>query len=164
MKWQFNLTRAPWWGGQYERIIGIVKQSIYKSIGKSLLSFKELDEVLREIEKCLNNWLLIYNKKDSDYAVLTLNALVFGEKNAFPTKEDPANIDEKVMRKIQKHIISYKEAVWKRWPQEYLKALRRRHDMRRKTTMHKSIKAGDLVLIKGDNKNHGKWNMSLPRE
>ena len=31
--------------------------------------------------------------------------------------------------------------------------------MRRKTTMHKSIKPGNFVLIKGDNKNHGKWNM-----
>ena len=31
--------------------------------------------------------------------------------------------------------------------------------MRRKTTMHKSIKRGNFVLIKGDNKNHGKWNM-----
>ena len=25
VKWQFNLSRAPWWGGQFERIIGIIK-------------------------------------------------------------------------------------------------------------------------------------------
>ena len=45
--------------------------------------------------------------------------------------------------------------------QEYLKALRERHDMRRKTTMHKSFKRGDIVLINGENKNRGKWNMGI---
>ena len=23
--WKFNLSRAPWWGGQFERLIGVVK-------------------------------------------------------------------------------------------------------------------------------------------
>jgi hypothetical protein len=27
IKWQFNLSKAPWWGGQYERLIGLVKQA-----------------------------------------------------------------------------------------------------------------------------------------
>ena len=31
--WQFNLSRAPWWGGQFERMVGLVKQALYKSIG-----------------------------------------------------------------------------------------------------------------------------------
>ena len=27
--WQFNLSRAPWWGGQFQRlaIVGLVKQA-----------------------------------------------------------------------------------------------------------------------------------------
>ena len=45
--------------------------------------------------------------------------------------------------------------------QEYLKALRERHDMKRKTTMHKSLKRGDIVLINGEKKNRGKWNMGI---
>ena len=28
--WQFNLSRAPWWGGQFERLIGLVKRALYK--------------------------------------------------------------------------------------------------------------------------------------
>lgn len=35
--------------------------------------------------------------------------------------------------------------------------------MRRKATMHKSIKPGE-VLIKGDNKNCGKWNMRIVKK
>ena len=65
------------------------------------------------------------------------------------------------MQKRQKYIISSKEATWERESQECLKALRGRHYMRRKTTMHKSIKASDVALIKWDNKTRGKWNMGV---
>ncbi|XP_068671352.1 uncharacterized protein [Montipora foliosa] len=27
IKWQFNLSRVPWWGGQFERMVGLVKRS-----------------------------------------------------------------------------------------------------------------------------------------
>lgn len=28
IKWQFNLSRAPWWGGQFERLVGLVKRAL----------------------------------------------------------------------------------------------------------------------------------------
>ena len=34
LQWRFNLSRAPWWGGQFERIVGLTKQSLNKTIGK----------------------------------------------------------------------------------------------------------------------------------
>ena len=37
----------------------------------------------------------------------------------------------------------------------------KRDDMRRKTTMCKSIKQGDVALIKGNKKNCLKWNMGI---
>ena len=57
----------------------------------------------------------MYNEEDPDCPVLTPNALVSGQENAFPTEEDPANIDEKAIRKRQKNTISCKEAVWTKW-------------------------------------------------
>ena len=38
IKWQFNMSRAPWWGGQFIRMIGIVKTVLYKTVGKALLT------------------------------------------------------------------------------------------------------------------------------
>ena len=26
--WKFNLSKAPWWGGQFERLIGPTKQTL----------------------------------------------------------------------------------------------------------------------------------------
>jgi hypothetical protein len=31
--WQFNLSRAPWWGGQFERLIGLMKSAFGTRIG-----------------------------------------------------------------------------------------------------------------------------------
>ena len=42
IQWQFNLSPAPLWGGQYERLIGVVKQALYKTIGNGFLSWSEL--------------------------------------------------------------------------------------------------------------------------
>ena len=42
-------------GGQFERMVGLVKQALYKTTGKANLSWKELEEVLLDIETTLNN-------------------------------------------------------------------------------------------------------------
>ena len=55
MKWKCNLARAPWWGGFFERLIGIMKRTLSKVIGRSLLTFQELEEVLLDVETSMNN-------------------------------------------------------------------------------------------------------------
>ena len=39
--WKFNPLRISWWVGKYERLIELIKQGLYKSIGKSLLTFSK---------------------------------------------------------------------------------------------------------------------------
>ena len=53
--WRFNLSRAPWWGGQFERLIGLFKRAFYKAIGNNTLSWEELSEVVLDVEVTLNN-------------------------------------------------------------------------------------------------------------
>ncbi|PFX16727.1 hypothetical protein AWC38_SpisGene18979 [Stylophora pistillata] len=43
-KWQFNLSSAPWWGGQLERMEGLAKGALYKLTGNGLPSWTELEE------------------------------------------------------------------------------------------------------------------------
>ena len=54
IKWQFNLTKAPWWGGQFERMIGLVKQAFNKSVGNGTLTWSELQDVLLDVEVAPN--------------------------------------------------------------------------------------------------------------
>ena len=64
IKWQFSLTKAPWWGGQFERMIGLVKQAFNKSVGNGTLTWSELQDVLLNVEVALNNRPLSYVEED----------------------------------------------------------------------------------------------------
>ena len=58
------MSRAPWWGGQFERMFGLVKNALYKTVGKSKLEWHELAEVLTDSEITLNNKPLSYVEED----------------------------------------------------------------------------------------------------
>ena len=60
ISWKFNLSRAPWWGGQFERLIAVVKSAMYKDIGGGVLSWTELSEVLLDVETQINRRPLSY--------------------------------------------------------------------------------------------------------
>ena len=160
IKWQFNLSRAPWWGGHYERIIGVLKQSMYKAIGKTTLTFNELEEVLLDLGQTLNNRPLTYVEDDIQYPTLTPNSLIFGIQNYIPTIENKHDITDKDLRKRAKYVQACKNASWSRWSNEYIKNLRERHNLKHHKRTN-PIKSGDLVLIKGDNRNRGKWNIGI---
>ena len=53
-----NLPRAPWWRGQFERLIGLTKQVLDKSLENTKLNWNELEEVLLDIEVNINNYPL----------------------------------------------------------------------------------------------------------
>ena len=62
--WKLNLSLASWWGGQYERLIGLFKRSFYKQIGGGKLTFEELVDVVLDVEVALNNRPLSYIEDD----------------------------------------------------------------------------------------------------
>ena len=162
IKWQFNLSKAPWWGGQYERLIGLVKQSFYKVVGRSSLTWKELQEVILDVEICLNNRPLAYVEDDHELPVLTPNAMITGQPTILAV-DDEESTEEEEMRKRAKHILKCKQAIWKRWTGEYLRALRERHDLTY-GQKERTPKVGDVVLIKDDARNRGKWSVGIVEE
>ncbi|XP_065678999.1 uncharacterized protein LOC100199492 [Hydra vulgaris] len=52
---KFILPASPWWGGFYERLVRSVKITMKKTIGKSLLSYEELETILCEIKSVINS-------------------------------------------------------------------------------------------------------------
>ena len=95
IEWKFNLSRAPWSGGQFECIISLVKNLLYKTVGKATLSWRELKEVLLDIENTLNNRPPTYVEDDVEYPTLTSNTLVTGQNLMLPDKNlETANKEE----------------------------------------------------------------------
>ena len=42
--WKFITERAPWWGGFYERLVGLVKRCLKNTIGKAYLNMIKLSK------------------------------------------------------------------------------------------------------------------------
>ena len=159
IKWQFNLSRAPWWGGQFERMIGLIKQSLYKTIGNGFLWLEELKEVILDVEVTLNNRPLSYVEDDIEFPILTPNSLLYGRSNIVPELE-AHRIESVDLRKRAKHLRRCKETVWRRWRNEYLRGLRERHNQQHGGKLNAPT-VDEVVIIKSDEKNRGKWKIGV---
>ena len=63
IKWKFNLSGAPWWGGQFERLIGLVKRALHKTIGSGMLTWEELQDVILDVEAVSYTHLTLPTKR-----------------------------------------------------------------------------------------------------
>jgi hypothetical protein len=69
--WKFILEKAPWWGGYYERMVKLVKQSLRKVLGRAQLRYEEFMTVPTEIEGVLNSRPITYVYPDLTEEPLT---------------------------------------------------------------------------------------------
>ena len=141
IEWRFNLSRAPSWGGQFERLIGLFKSSFYK------YSFLTWSELVLDIEIAMNNRPLCYLEDDVQLPVLTTNAMLHTQPTYIPELEKH-HIVEKDLRKRAKHLLKCKQAMWNRWTREYVRGLREQHRMTRPKSMQHP-KVGEIVNFKG---------------
>ena len=151
--WQFNLAKSPWWGGMYERIIKDVKKTLYKTLGRSQLTFKQLEVVIMDIERHLNNRPLTYIESEGgEEQVLTPNVIMWGQNAC--TLED-VEAEEEGFTKTTRRLVNARRHVWSRWHKEYINSLMEVHRIKKGTGDIPQI--GEVVLIIGEEKNRGLW-------
>jgi len=66
IEWKFIPAYAPWHGGVYERMIGIMKRMLEVVVHGKTLSIKEIDVITYEITRTLNMRPLWYYATDLD--------------------------------------------------------------------------------------------------
>ena len=111
ISWKFNLSRAPWWGGQFEELVGLFKRAFYRTVGGGMLSWVELSEVVLEVETQLNRRPLSYVEDDVQLPVLTPASFPFKRANRLPELE-PWREENRDLRKRAKHLKLCKDALW----------------------------------------------------
>ena len=80
-------------------------RALSKTVGRSLLRYPEPEDVMLDIENCMNNRPLLYQEEDFEQPVLTLNNLLRGKPS--PTlQEDLQAIGEK---KVTNYILTEKQ-------------------------------------------------------
>ena len=132
--WRFNIERAPWWGGVFERMIQSTKRCIRKTIGKARLTYDELITVLAEVEMILNSRPLSYIEADDHEQPLTPSHLIMGRRimnlpslESDDSFEDEFKITKEELHDRMKHLTVLLNHFWKRWHNEYLIELRDAH-------------------------------------
>ena len=158
--WKFNMSRAPWGGGFFERLIGIMKNALSKAIGRALLRFEELEEVLLDVESFLNNRPLCYMGEEFETPVITPNLLLRGQPAPYLEENRDEMSDSEEMTRRLRYLKTCRDNVRKRWLNEYLHALQERFNSRPEAQHGTTcMEKGSLVLIKDTTKNKANWKV-----
>ena len=159
IEWRFNLSRAPWWGGQFERLIGLFKRAFYKTIGNGTLVWEELKEVVLDIEVAMNNRPLSYVEDDIELSVLTPNSLLNINPSVLPEWKI-RYVEETSLQNRAKFHKKCKEVMWKCWSREYVQSLRERHHCGGgKQTACPRV--GEVVIVEDEDKNRNHWKLGI---
>ena len=151
------MAQAPWWGGFFKHLIDIMKRSLSKVIGQSLLTFQELEEVLLDVEMTMNNRPLVYQGEEFKKPVFTPTTLLRGE--AIPIlKEDLENVGEEDVSKRIKFVQKSKQHLRKRFMKVYVHALEERQQ-RAEGNIEKIPNIGAGVLLKSEAKDEALWKL-----
>ena len=171
IKWKFIVELAPWMGGFYERLIGQVKRSLRKAIGKLCLTYDQLLTILKKVEAVINSRPLVYMEDDINSSMtltlshfLTLNPTI--DIPAYDTDDNEHDFSpnesssDKLVLKLKnglKHLQRFRKV----WRDEYLISLRERTQTRLREAKKRSqnqAQIGDVVLIK-DDLPRGNWRI-----
>ena len=174
IKWKFIVELSPWMGGFYERLIGVTKRALKKSIGRISLARSQLETVLVEIEAIINTRPLLYVSEDlnEDVIITPMHFLSINTKVGLPTMIHQEEIDDpeylinnrnsaQVLLEKWKKGQNHLEQFWKIWKSDYLLSLRERSQRFRqhpRVQSQKQPNIGDIVQIKEDG-SRGTWKI-----
>lgn len=166
IQWRFIPQLAPWFGGFYERLVGLVKHCMIRTLQKHLLKDNQLMTITKEIEAILNTRPLTCVDSEMVHVLAPADFLTMGKTISIDT-----NIDERPVSGTTTKINLIKS--WKRaliileefkdiFMNRYLPSLRERYQNSVKEPRVKSAlkpEIGQIVQIRGDSKNRESWKV-----
>ena len=175
VEWKFNVERAPWWGGIFERMVRSTKRCLKKTIGRARLTYDELLTSLIEVEMVINSRPLTYVSPDDLQEPLTPAHFLTGKRilslpDGICCGDDPDDEDVDLARDHLTRRMKYLNTVlnhfWKRWQLEYLLDLRESHRQRNASSNRDdatTINTGDVVLLQ-EEKPRAFWRLARVKQ
>ena len=135
---------SPWWGGFWERLIRVVKELIFRNLGRKSLYFEELHTLICEIEAIINQRPLSFVSDDAS-ELIPLRPVDFIQD--FPNSETPDldQIDSASICQRKKYVQRIRDGLRSRFKTEYLSQLISKSKGKRSN----SLSEGQVVLIGG---------------
>lgn len=175
VEWKFNVERAPWWGGIFERMVRSTKRCLKKIIGRAKLTYDELLTSLIEVEMVINSRPLTYVSPDDLQEPLTPAHFLTGRRilslpDGIGCGDDPDDEDvhptHDHLTKRMKYLNVVLNHFWKRWQSEYLLDLRESHRQQcagSSSDGATTVKTGDVVLLQED-KPRAFWRLARVKQ
>jgi len=167
VQWSFNLEKAPWWGGLFERLIKSTKRCLKKTIGQARITYDELLTVVTEVEMILNSRPLTYVSTEDSEEPLTPSHLLMGRRilslpdqsAACRDDDDWHGVTKELLNKQARHLSMTMQHFWKRWRGEYLLQLRECHRQGVKCKPQR-LKQGEIVQLHNEKCIRGLWKLA----
>lgn len=168
--WRFIPKRAPWYGGFWEWMIGMVKMSLKKTLGRAFITLTALQTIIVEVEATLNDRPLTYlSSTTEDPEPLTPSHLLCGRRIIplpHPIIEDDEESDQDYYPSNQMRAMVDRQGVLlqhfqSQWKKEYLTALREYHRTTGKN--EQTVNVGDVVQIH-DDVPRSQWRLAVIEE
>jgi hypothetical protein len=160
-EWKFSVPRAPWHGGWWERLVGVVKSALRKSVGIKSLTLAELEACLIEIEACVNSRpLTSIGENPQDIVQLTPSQFLIGRSHMYAKPNvSEVNYDLGKVSLVSRKILhdSMVTQFWDIWSKEYIRNL----PVLGKNEKVNEIKEGTLVLVKDEGRPRLTWPLGL---
>ncbi|XP_044574040.1 uncharacterized protein LOC123258229 [Drosophila ananassae] len=148
IEFKFIPPRAPHFGGLWEAAVKSAKHLLKRTLYTATLTHEELETIVIDIEAILNSRpLTSVSSSPRDLTALTPGHFLIGEPlTASPDIHQSRRRTGLLTR--WKRIEQLRKEFWTRWSHEYLHELQNRSKWPRSC---KTVKIGDLVIIKEDN-------------
>ena len=172
VEWKFNVEKAPWWGGIFERMVRSTKRCLRKTIGRAKLTYDELLTAVTEVEMVINSRPLTYVSSDDLQEPLTPSHFLTGRRTlslpdslcyGHDMEDDEVELTQDLLTKRMRHLNVVLNQFWKRWSREYLLELRESHRHQAGTDGPVAVAAGDVVLVQED-KPRAFWKLAQVKE
>ncbi|GBM71929.1 hypothetical protein AVEN_163084-1 [Araneus ventricosus] len=142
IQWKFIPPSSPWWGGFWERLIGILKATLRKVFGKASLRYEELSTILCDCENIINSRPITYIYEDLELGPLTPAMFLRDiQESGIP---DLDQIDSTSLQKRFLYRLKLREDLRKRFRSEYLGQLR---SYAKRSRNRYTFCIGDVVLV-----------------
>ena len=166
IEWKWVPERAPWAGGNYERLIQILKREMYKLCGSGVFTREEFRRHLVKVEMCINSRPLC---RSENQQVITPNHLLNASgaiTESILHTEEAEDILEQVLqarKDLPRHyqeIKNKKAQFWKALQEQYLESLRFTQD-KMGNSFKNTPKVGDICLIYDPDVPRHRWKLAI---
>ncbi|XP_037299039.1 uncharacterized protein LOC119190712 [Manduca sexta] len=165
IQWRFIPELAPWFGGFYERLIGLVKHCMKRTFQKHLLKDTQLMTVMKEIEAILNTRPLMTVDTKMEHVLTPADFLTAGRCITLVDSQEKLLLEGvttkvdlvKSWRKVRIVLEELKE----RFENQYLPSLREQYWNSHKDPriLSKELPKVDQIVQIKENKNREDWRV-----